>query len=391
MRRTTIFRSSRALWLTAVVSAAAAAQQPPATPQQPAATPPPVALPATYVVQQGETLWSLAERFFGDPLLWPEIYRLNTDVIEDPHWIFPGEELRLVAAEPGAGAPGQVAGAQPGITVTPSGDTLRPAPPAVAQDAPTIFSPTLQQTRAPQDAIETQTARAYRAVRDGEYYSAGFLTENQPLPAGRVLGTVQGSSIRRLTSSSSAPLFSEVAVEPPSGEGLARGELLLSYRKTGEIRDYGDVIRPTALLRVTSEGSGGRPAAAQVIRLYGQLTDGQAIIKVAPFTFPQNVRAEEVADGVTGEVVGLRDPRELATLQDVVFINKGADDGVRLGDVFAISGVRSAGAGQGVLQDQARALIVNTRARTASAVLVELYRPDIRPGAVARQVRRMPS
>jgi len=65
---------------------------------------------------------------------------------------------------------------------------------------------------------------------------------------------------------------------------------------------------------------------------------------------------------------------------------------VRLGDVFAISGVaRVRGAIGDIEQDQARAIVVNTRSHTSSVIIIELYRPDIRAGSVARQVRRMPS
>ena len=46
-------------------------------------------------VERGDTLWEIAEEKYGDGAEWPRIYEANEAKIEDPHWIYPGQALRV--------------------------------------------------------------------------------------------------------------------------------------------------------------------------------------------------------------------------------------------------------------------------------------------------------
>ncbi len=49
----------------------------------------------TYEIKEGDTIFELAERFWGDEHLWPDLYITNKDEFSDPDLIYPGEKIEI--------------------------------------------------------------------------------------------------------------------------------------------------------------------------------------------------------------------------------------------------------------------------------------------------------
>ena len=59
--------------------------------------PDPATYPAdarTHTIVRGDTLWALAQTYYGNPYLWPQLWESNT-WITDAHWIYPGDVLLI--------------------------------------------------------------------------------------------------------------------------------------------------------------------------------------------------------------------------------------------------------------------------------------------------------
>ncbi len=67
-------------------------QPPPADTQAPAVNP---KKPSTYKVKSGDTLGSIAQKYYGDRNLWTQIYRANRSAIPDKDRLLPGTVLTI--------------------------------------------------------------------------------------------------------------------------------------------------------------------------------------------------------------------------------------------------------------------------------------------------------
>jgi LysM repeat protein len=426
MRRTTICRSSRVavLALAATLSwrvlpAQDTTQVARDTTQLPQDTQAVAAfqgqVPASHTVARGETLWSIAEMYFNDPLLWPEIYRLNTSVVEDPHWIYPGEVLNLSAMYVVAqGGDTVVAIAQDTtglaadtvVAVVPLDTTLAPIdtipadtagliveapPPPMAESNETIFDRRKTNRQIVQDVLRAYTNQPYRPLRPGEFYAAGFLTETERLPWGQVLGATATSAIHRLSQTSSAQMFQEISVRPPHNASYHVGDSLLLVRidRPIEFGSWGEVVVPTGIARVTSIEE--QQVLAEVVSQFGLVHDGELALPLEPFRDPGQVRPVPVEQGLSGKLIGPRDARVIAGAQQYFFIDKGRKDGITPGDVF--EAFKPAEGAIGTASEEVRAvlMIVHTRERSATGLLLQIVHPGLDRDLPVRLIKKMPS
>jgi hypothetical protein len=364
MLRQTVRTFSLSLAVTLGLPALAAAQQPGRD------------VPPTHTVRPGDTLWGLATRFFGDPLLWPEIYRRNTMVVEDPHWIYPGEVLKLSGDAM--------------VSAVPQGETPDSAGADGDAAADTTQAPIFARGERAPDPLPSAPSTGYRSLRASSFYSSGFLTEGRGLPFGRVGNAVVPSQIRSSGDGTGIMLYTNVAVEPAAGGSYAVGDSLLVGTMGPRFQGHGQAFVPTGLLRVTQVEAGA--AIATVVAVYGPIRPGQRALPAERFADPGEARPQPVTGGTAARVIGGPLRQDLRGPQDVVFLDRGSKDGVAAGDVFEVR--RTAGRDDGAVRvDDLMAVLQVVRAgeRTATARVVRVISPDIPAGTGARQVAKLGS
>jgi len=267
--------------------------------------------PDRYVVQRGDTLWSIATKFLNDQWRWPEIWRMNQEQIRNPHNISPGDvlvldrsvsppQLRISDAGDGSSGTGRGTG---GVKLL----SRIYAQPLAAEAIPTIspraIEPFLTQPliieeggldKAPR-IIATEENRVNVGAGNVAYVSGFGRTDErvwQVYRAGRPL------------------------VDPDNQRALG----------------FEAVFLGTA--RVTREGE---PATVQIVNSKKEISAGDRLIPAPPPTIPQYV-PHAPSSAVSGRIIGLYDAlaTSMGGRDSIISINRGRRDGLEVGHVLAV-------------------------------------------------------
>jgi len=332
--------------------------------------------PKTHTVKRGDTLWDIAKLYLADPFLWPEVYRLNTTIIEDPHWIYPGEVLKL------PGEKEKVIAEAPPTAAAPT--------PAPAPVAPQAVAP----KPAPRDSVVVVNAvqEPTSVVRTGEYVAApwvdadggpkrhGYIVESAELPG---IASHDRSRMR---------LYDRVFIAPPDAPS---GRMLyLTYRLGPMLTDFGQIVIPTGVIEVPRPAQPGEAAVGHVVRMFDDMLEGQRLIPLDTSAAIVSGRPNAVPNGMRGMVRWVAGEPVLGTIQRYVVIDISRRDSLTAGDQIELYLPRQKPTeGRDLALPEisiARAQVLRVTEYGATAIVFSQDQPKIEQGGAARIVAKMP-
>ncbi len=257
--------------------------------------------PGTYIVVKGDTLWDISGRFLTYPWQWPDIWQANPQ-IEDPHLIYPGDQVSLTYKD---GRP-----------------ILNLARGGAYGSRRVKLSPSVRERRhddaiapIPLDAIRPFLSRP-RVMDLADIDATSYVISSQDLHL------VNGSGNRIYIRNLIDPTTDKYSVFR-TGDEYRDGETkeLLGH----EALHIGDVIIER----------GGDPATARVIRSNREILSGDRLMPQQTDEYPDFV-PHAPAGGVDGNIISVVDGVSQIGQYQVVVLDRGTGDGLMPGHVLAI-------------------------------------------------------
>lgn len=268
----------------------------------------------THVVRRGDTLWDIAQTYLSDPFQWPQIYDLNTNIIANPHWIYPNQELVLPGSLLRSDVPvvlGTPAVLGIPVSYDPDADILEPD-----ERATVIADLDLRQ------ALMTPV----------EYLGLPWLADPRALPwAGRVVG-IMDPALREMTMPTMLKPYDRVHVGRLT-QTVVPGDTLQVVRLGRSVSVSQQVVQPLALLEVQSVDQDG--AIALVVRMYGEARRDDPVLVTGVLPSLGAGAPAPVQAGPQGEVLAMMEQQPLYGTTDIGFVTLGAGT-VAIGDELEV-------------------------------------------------------
>lgn len=329
-------------------------------------TSPGAGVPDEYVIQPGDTLWDICARILGDPFQWPKLWSFN-QYITNPHWIYPGNVLRFYEGSDIQPPRFEVTKPDEEVAMEPT-EEVTPIEEETDEMEEVAFAPEDDNAGVQsKDFTERQNLRFDIKLRQ-----EGFIAESQISPLGRVHRAEK--PVRNLAEGD------EIYLKFQDMSSARVGQRYTVYRQLRRVRHPVKRSSVGYLIKILGEVEivemDNETATAKITTSYDTIRRGDPITQYVAMIKKVNMRPngtqldgyiiETMADGVT--LIGSR---------DVIYIDRGAQDGVQIGNTLNVvrKGDGLLGTTRGLPEESVGELVVvGTRANTATAVVLKATR-----------------
>lgn len=365
-------------------------------------------------VIKGETLWGIAQQFLSNPFRWPEIYNLNKSTIANPHWIYPGQVLRLpggsvtgvtvtvtppVAATPDSGAKADTMAVAADTGAKAAGAGARPMTAAQemsAMNRSTMF--TRREAPAPSsEELGNEKPPVFPTVRSGEYVRAPFVLQGGTKGLGRIMKSADLDPSGDMSSTSIFQAYDKVLVRLSGAATAKAGDRFVVLSEGDALPGQGQVMVPTGVVELTQPPADGAAGVATVVQLFGEMHPDQVLVPFDTSAVGSTQRPQPVDGGRWATITWILASPVLPTMQSYAVLDLTAADGVKPGDEFDIFRARQASANPDHPNDPADPEIAIGRAQAikvtpygTTALITSQVQPAINVGMVVRVSAKMP-
>jgi len=347
-------------------------------------------------VRTGDTLWELAGRYLADPFRWPEIYDLNSRIVEDPHWIFPGETLRVPgrrASAPERDArspdqPGDLADADVKPAPRSTGDAQRSFGPAGEFPEGSVFRADPGETSYGDLSIEQTEPKSVVSMSD--FYGASILADQRAFVSAGATARVVAEAHPSIRLPRAARLNDQVVLHL-TGTEVGVGDYLKAVQWGRSLGGGRHVLHTVGAVRVTRTYPSRDSVRAEVIQVFGDYRVGDLMVVAEEYPLVPGTQSEAEEGGPVGTVLGFDVDQTLLGTGEMLFLDLGAVDGIQVGDLFAVFSATEGPAETALLEDRLSTVrVVHKSDETSTARVTEVRDAGMRPGARVRRVERMP-
>ncbi len=275
-----------------------------------------------YQVVKGDTLWRISSIYLRDPLLWPRIWHSNPG-IKDPDLIYPRQRLRVPCAEKKTARAVKKTGTE---SSQPPLAPARPEPEKGLDIGPLAGPP------GGPNPVLTRNKADSQAKTDVFGPGLGMVVK-EPVVWGRVIGQEYGWS--------TAGANENLRI---ASTGATVGQRYGVYRDLGQVRHpetgkkMGHLIVELGVVEVTALGS--QSHIARIVSIFQEMASNDYL---GPLPRQQVVPmpADQLRPDLTGTVIALFNLRRVAAGRDILYLDRGAQDGLEPGDLLYLSKERN--------------------------------------------------